>query len=344
MRANFLTLLFLGAASLVRGQQASLTGPVSAMAFDAPSHSIRAVTGYPGSAMFGPPLVAAVDFATVAPHRNFALGFQRGTGIFATALDSGQAGIQNLDGLSAHPDGAVWSADGTLAVLYSVSGNWMQLITGLPSNPQVAARTDLAALPGTLAALAVDPRGKTVAVAISGESGGVFLFDASQQTFSPVLSMVNPAAVQFSQDGATLFAIDASSNELTVLNVADRTTEVIALSGLANPIAVRGSEDPASSQLVYVASASDAILRCYDLQARQVVSDTALPFAPTGIDAFGRNSFQIAARTRAIDPLWLFVTGPASGAYFVPALQPDAPRIEPVGEGSRRSASAGGAR
>ena len=343
MRTNLLTFLVLGWAGVASAQQATLSGPVLAFAFDAPSHTLRAVTGYPGSALFGPAIVGAVDFASVAPHLNFAIASQRGTQILATALDSA-AGIRPLDGLAANPDGIAWSSDGTLAVLYSLSDNWMQLVSGLPSNPQVAAVVDLTQLDGTLTALAVDPHGKKIAAAVSGQSSGVFIYDTAALTFSPAFQAGSPVAAQFSRDGSTLFVIDSSLGQLIVMNAADFTVQSVALPGLANPIAVHGSEDPANPQLVYIASGSDQILRCYDLTARQVVADTALPFAPTGVDAFGQNSFVIAARARVVDPLWLFVTGPAPGAYFVPALQSDSPRIEPVASRARASVTGGGAR
>lgn len=344
MRNSFLTILVLGSAVFASGQQATLVGPVQAIAFDAPSHSIRAVTGYPGSALFGLPVVASVDFASVAPHQNFAIAVRRGADVLATALDTAQGTIIPLDGLAANPDGIAWSADGSLAVLYSLSGNWMQLVSGLPSNPHVAGAIDLSQLAGALSAVAVDAQGKRIAVAMTGQPSSVFFFDTTAQSFSPALETASPIALGFSRDNASLFVIDSSAGELIVLNVTDLSTQSIALAGLANPIAVRGSEDPANPQLVYVASGSDQILRCYDLKAQQVVSDTALQFAPTGIEAFGRTSFLIAGRSRIADPLWLFVTGPVSGAFFVPAIQPDSPRIEPVANGSRTSASMGGAR
>jgi len=344
MRKIFLTLLVLAPAGLAVAQTATLTGPVQAYAFDAPSHTVRSVQGYPGSAMFGPPVVGDVDFASLAPHQNFGIVFQRGAAALATSLDSTQSVLAPLDGVSAEPDGIAWSADGTLAALYSLSGNWMQLVSGLPETPSASATIDLSQLGGSLTAMTVDTHGKRIAVSIAGQTSGTFLFDPATLAFVPAMYSAGAAGLSFSRDGATLFLVDSSSATLTILDVANLTSQSVALTGLANPIAVHASEDSLNPQLVYVASGTDQLLRSYDLKAQQVVSDTPLAFTPSRIDAFGRNSFVIGGRERPSDPLWLFATGPVPGAYFVPAIPPDTPRIEPISSGPHRPASGGGAR
>ena len=320
MRGTFLALCALSLAVLAPAQSVSLSGPTQAFVFDLPSRSIRAVVGFPGSAMFGALIVSGVDLGSVAPHKNFGIVFQGGTCEFVAGLDT-QANMTSLAGVAAQPDAIAWSGDGSTAILYSMTGNWMQIISGLPLNPAVGAYTDLSSLGGTLSAIGGDAKGLQIAVAVTGQNPGVYLYQISSQSFVPALSLASPVAVGFSADNTNLFAIDSSTGQLSVLALASFSPQTIALTGLANPVAVRGSEDPMNPQLVYIASGSDQIIREYDLTAQQVVSDTPLAVAPTRLDDFGLNSFLVAARAQATDPLWLLVTGPAAGIYFVPAAQ-----------------------
>src|SRR5579862_6659537 len=63
----------------VCSQPTSLSGPVEGYTFDLPSQSFRAVIGLPGSASFGPALATGFEMGSVAPHKNYAIGFRPGT-------------------------------------------------------------------------------------------------------------------------------------------------------------------------------------------------------------------------------------------------------------------------
>ena len=196
-------------------QPTSLSGPVQGYTFDLPSQSFRAVIGLPGSASFGPTLTTGFDAGWVAPHQNYAIGFRpdskrrrelavgRAAGeaaintcFLVTGLDSSPVSTR-ITGLSGQPDAIVWSGDGSVAILYSRSGAWLQVLTGLPGAPQVGSVVDLSRLGGSLSAVATDQQGKSIAVAIQGNlssqsnSGGVFL-SSDGQNFSSALSIANP--------------------------------------------------------------------------------------------------------------------------------------------------------
>jgi len=333
-------LIALVGANLSMAQTASFSGPVEAFAFDLPTRSVRPVLGFPGSSSFGPAIVESLEFGSVAPALNYAIVLHGLEWQLALHLDSTRPSFQALPGIAGRPDGIAWSQDGSLAILYSLAGNWIQTISGLPNQPSAGPQTEVSSL-GSLSAVASDATGKQIAVAVTGEgagqSAGVFLFQAATQTFVPLHGLAHPVALAFSSDGTELFAIDSSTRQLSVINVASLSSQSIALNGLADPFAV---SSPAAapgiqtaSQVIYVASRSDRILRELNLATQQVVADLPLNFVPTGLNEFGHNSFLVASRAQAADPLWLFVNSPAA-VFFVPAL-PVPPLRTERGDGLR---------
>jgi hypothetical protein len=301
----------LGVAS---GQTAGISGPVEGFTFDFPTASLRAVRGYPGAASFGPPILAGLEFASVAPQRNYAVAFQNGNFLVLSNLDSGKASSLAVPSVTRVPEAVSWSNDGTFAVLWSAGANWLETLSGLPSSPAAGAYIDVSALGGSLTAVAIDSTGKRIAIAVSGSQSGVYLVTGSQG-FAPIgPQLANPVAVSFSSDGTQLFAIDAGAKQLAIVNLSNSSSQMTALDGLADPFAVQGS-----AARIYIASRSDRLLRELDASANQLV-DIPLSFSPRGIEPFGANSLLLASRSMASDPLWLVTNGTQPAAYFVPAI------------------------
>lgn len=322
MRCTLLLLLTTAVTGAVLAQEASLSGPIEGFTFDLPTASLRAVIGYPGSASFGPALLEGLDYGSVAPQKDYAIVFQGGNCLLVSHLGSGPLSPAPISSVAGQPDGITWSGDGSFAVLYSRGGNWIQTLSGLPLNPTAGAYVDVSSLGGSLSAVAIDAKGTQVAIAITGNVAGVYLMRESQ-AFSSLLQLSNPIAVAFSTDGNTLFALDAATQQLSVLDLNSSACQTLTLDGLADPFAVGAPTAQQNRQMVYVASRSDQLLREYDVSSQQVVLDLPLYFAPTGIEEFGRNSFRVAARLHATDPLWLLTNSAPPAVYFVPAVQPD---------------------
>ncbi len=312
-RLSSLFLIGMAFLETASGQSVGFGGPVEGYTFDPPTASLRAVKGFPGSASFGPALISGLEFGSVAPQQNYAVALQSGNCVLVTALDSGTVSTMALPAVTQRPDGVAWAAGGTVAVLFSRAGNWIQALSSLPANPTVGAAVDLTPLGGTLAAVAVDGAGKQIAVAITG--AGLYLMTAGQP-FAPVLQLSNPVALAFSSDGTELFAIDTASMQLESVNLQSLASQTAPLDGLADPIALRAT----ANQTLYVASRSDRRLREYGLSSLQILAELPLPFAPTGIEPFGANSFLAASRFQAGDPLWLVTNAAQPAAYFVPAV------------------------
>lgn len=320
MRSTLLLLIGFTLANLGAAQPVSFSGPVEAFAFDLPTRSLRSVIGVPGSSSFGSAIVERVDFGSVAPGQKYAIALQGAAWHIASHLDSARPSLQALTGITARPQGITWSSDGSLAILFSFAGNWLQIVSGLPSQPSVGQRIEVSSQGGVLSAVASDAAGKQIAVAITGRNAGVYLLQAATHAFVPLVELSNPIALTFSSDSADLLVIDSATRQLSVINVASRSSQEVSLEGLAHPFAVRAAPATASSKVIYVASRGDQILREYDLLTQHTIADVSLNFTPTGLEEFGRNSFLVASRARAIDPLWLFVDQPGPAVYFVPAL------------------------
>jgi hypothetical protein len=312
--------LFGYGAVLTQAQQ--MAGPASGFLFDAPTRSLRAVTGSPGAALFGPALFSDADYGSVAPRRDYALVRRRDGLLLVRNLGSPSVAAVSISGLPAVPEGVSWSADGSVALLYSRIENWIQQIANLPDSPTLGPVLSISPLGGTLAALAVGPHGDQIAVAVSGASSSVYEL-TNGQNFIPLPFAPEPVALAFSADGGTLYG--ASAGQLIALNTQDLTAQSWPLD-LQDPVAVTASSDP-QSRKVYVAAGDDRMLIALDGASGQAVAGFDLSFEPTALEALGSAAFVLRPRASGQDPLWSFVNFPQGTVYFVPALPP-APRRE----------------
>ncbi len=327
---RFASLVVLGLISPlhVPAQQTSLSGPVEAFTYDAPTRSLRAVIGFPGAASFGPVLLDSLDFASVAPLQNYGVILQGGTWLLASGLGSKTVSTHAIAGVTRYPEGMVWSGNGSLAILYSRAGGWFQTIAGFPAAPVAGTVVEVSSLGGSFTAIAVDAQGKQIVVAVSGDKGA--LYQAAGQSFVPLASMSNPVSLSFSSDGQTLYALDAATLQITAVSLAGNGFQTLALPGMTNPIAIQAIQDSQSGsasdsqsgrQLLYIAGGSDRMLRILDAASQQILTDVPLNLKPTGLAVFGSGSFVLASRAQSANPLWLFSNTPQPGAYFVPAVQ-----------------------
>jgi hypothetical protein len=319
MRPVLLFALTLISALGLPAQPTSLTGPVEAITFDAPTRSLRAVNGFPGAASFGPMLLDSLDVASVAPRQNYGIVFESGKCLFVSNLGSKTISTSVIAGVTAYPDGIVWSGNGSLAILYSRSASWFQTVAGFPNAPMAGALMDVSSLGGAFISVAADAAAQQIVVAVSGDKGGVY--QASGGQFTLLASMAKPVSLSFSSDGQTLYALNAATAAVTAVAVGSRGLQTLALPGIANPIAIQSQTDSQNRQLLYIVGGSDRMVRILDVATQQVLMDLPLSFQPTGLDPFGSSSFVLASRSKSASPLWLFAVAPLPGAYFVPAVE-----------------------
>lgn len=306
---------------LLAGQGLPLSGPVEGFVFDAPTHGFRAIAGTLGAASLGPSLSVAFEFGATAPGRNYAVAYKAGECSLVTGLDGATSALA-ISNSCLLPDGTAWSGDGTVAVVYSQSGNWFQIVPGLPSQPNPTAPIPLTNLGGTLAAAAADLNGGRIFLAVTGASSGVYQVQADQSLVL-ILPMPRPAALAVSNDRQILYALDASTNQIYELNLADMTSQSWAAAGLTNPVSLRPARDGQGREVVYVAGGADQALIAYDSVTHAAVASTALDFAPLTMEALAPHSFLLRPRALPDDPLWSFTDAIAPVAYFIPATPLD---------------------
>jgi hypothetical protein len=319
MHRIFILLLVISwSIGLLPAQQTSLSGPIEGLTFDDPTGSFRAVIGFPGSASLGPAILSGFDRGFVAPQKDYGIAFSQGQTLLVSGLSSTGPLTSAPLATADRPEDVAWSTDGSLAILFSRSGNWIQTLGGLPNSPAAGAATDLSYLGDSLSAIAVDTTGKQVAVGIAGNSAGVYLISSGGAPTS-VLAGSKPIALAFSGDGSALYVLDGITLELTAVQLADLTAQVFSFDGLGDPIGIKPARDGADRAVLYVAGQKDCLLRTYDMSTFQILMDTPLDFSPSEIKDFGRNSFLLAPRSTDSSPLWLFTSAPQQAVYFVPA-------------------------
>jgi sugar lactone lactonase YvrE len=326
MRHSLVFLSVLLSSGLLPAQWMPLRGPVEAFTFDAPTTSIRAVVGTLGSASLGPALLSGLDYASVAPGRDYAIGFHGGQGLLVSGLGSEEMSIIDLPASLPVPEGIVWSGDGSLAILYSRTGNWIRTLNDLPGSASPGPYISALSLPGSLSAVATDFPGKRIAIGVAGENAGVYEITGSEALL-PLLSVPRPTALAFSGDGGTLYILDSATMQMFGLTLAGLAFQSWRLEGLQDPSAVSCAQDEAGRQVVYVAAHGDRVLRVYDASTHDVVASALLTFQPAAIEPLGPGSFLLRPRVDNGDPLWSFTNASEPMVYFIPAT----PLIE-VGE------------
>jgi hypothetical protein len=312
---------------LLVAQQSTLTGPVEGFTFDLPTGSFRAVIGLPGAASLGPPLLSGFEFGSVAPGKGHGIAFHGGHAILVSQFGSAPVLTSELSDTARQPEGVLWSADGSQALLYSLSGGWIQQVVGLPDAVRFESAIDLSSLGGTVAAVAADPSATRIAAAIQGNNSGVYVMDGNRD-FASVRPAGKPIALAFSEDGRKLYILDGDTRQLSELSLGDSSSRDCSIDGLQDPVAIRVAHDAVNHPVLYVAARADRMVRTYDVSSLQVLANTPLDFEPTAIQAFGLHSFLLSPRLHDGDPLWCLTSVPQSMVYFVPATPLTSERTE----------------
>ena len=298
--------------------QTPVAGPTEGFIFDLPTNSLRAIVGILGSASLGPAILPKLDYASVAPQKNYAIAFQDGRCLIVSGLDSEQVTTTTLSGEFSAPEGIAWSGDGSVAVLYSRTGNWVRTISDLPVSPNAASLLDLSSLGGALSTVAADLHGEHVVIGITGDNAGVFQI-ASDQSFLPLVPVAKPISLAFADDRRQLYIMDGELMQLTEFNLADSTSQAWRINELEDPIAFRPARDAAQRQVIYVAGRGDRSLVVYDSSTHEVIGRVSLAFQPSSIEILGRHSYLLRPRASFDDPLWSFRNSAQPMVYFVPA-------------------------
>lgn len=286
-----------------------LSGTVEGFTFDRPAGSIRAILGRPGSAYLGPPEVAGLTFASLAPGRRHGLGIRDGKLILVSGL--GQEAFQEteLRTLEDVPDAAAWSRDGRTAVLYSREQGWLQVIRGLPEEPAPGERLERRRIRQAVT------DGESI-FAVREDRLERMAFDGAPLA-APAFD--EPVAIAAGRESGLVYAANRAGEICEIDLHAQRTG---GCAETAHPVRdLHLVEDRQGRPLLAVLH-SDR-LTVWDPRTWQAVRSSALDAAADALLPLGTASLALGGR-REGEPLWV-ATG--EEVLFVPA-----PRPEPASE------------
>ncbi len=325
------------AAAAVAAAQAQTisTGPVTGSVFDTVSHSIRSIAGVPGAAILG---VAAGtwDLAMPSADGHSAIAIRNGQAYLIPDLT--QPDTSSLIGnTAAAVDRIVWSADSTTAALFSTRSSQLQLVTGIKSTPAIATAISLGS-GGEVAAWKISPDGGTIAYAVSAAGeGAVYLITGSNSSVR-LGSFVNPRALAFSSDGASLFVFDRAKAVISRVDIASGSivgsfgigspAPAAQRSGFARPglrrVPPRAPSGPEITDLAVTADGHALIgLRgssvcVFDLTGTNPENCSAIDISAAAINPIGSGLFVLDYPRDGGSAVWLW-NASASAAFFVPA-------------------------
>jgi hypothetical protein len=222
-----------------------ISGPVSGFVVDARSSVIRPILGIPGAATLGPAINLPVAVETAAfAGRAFAIAANTDGDLFLVQqLAAVTPDSKPIDGVQGPVSRMALNAAQTAAVAYSRDRRSLQLITGLPTNPQISQPIDVSALEGEVTALALGNDAVSVlAGTTTVDSGFVYLVHApgSLPDGARLLARLqSAAAIALVHNGKDAFIADRAANSIIYLRDLEGSADVIpwadASTGVATP-------------------------------------------------------------------------------------------------------------
>ena len=310
----------------------TVSGPVSAVIFDARSQSIRVITGVPGAAMLGAKLADQIRQAEIAPDGNTALAVgspatpdqrslrraNEGASLYAIlGLMGANPAWVPLPFASRTVDRMAWNSTSSAAAAYSAASRTVLLITNISPAGATETAISVASLQGELTALAVDGAGDAAIAALSGNAGGVYLL---MPNHPPALlaPVAQPSSIYLHQD-QDLFITDAASLQIfEVLNyrgVARLAPFAPLPQGASLPVGLAMSPD---NQFVFAADQACRCLATYQFSTGTLLSQTPLQDRPAFLKpASSGRQFVLNSPIPNDTPFWILSAGATPLVYFV---------------------------
>ncbi len=323
---------------------AGVSGPVSGYVFDEAVGQVRPILGLPGGAVLGAPVVLPFTLKrAVVASSGFLVGVApSGQVVVVTTLDGAEPAITPIDQVDANPDQVVLNQSATAVVLSWRDSAKVQVIRGLPGNPEVSAAMDLSQLPGDVLAVATDSTGADLLVGVSRQgSGGVYLVRVSRDSVAVKFlgPAVRPVAVQFLHAGRDAVIADQGANQVflikDVAGAAEQRILASAIDGLHAPAMLAASED---KDYVLAGNADGDHLFVVSLQNdfASTVQAVDLPGAATQLTRLAGPHLYLLSQVSS-SPQYVFDNSQQPRTYFVPADRPRAGSTTPTMARKRRS-------
>jgi len=294
--------------------EGELRGPVLGYLLQEDPLELRAISGIPGAAIRGEPLPLpeGVTRLRLAPGHGFALAERGESDPPAVLLLDGRAALATpVPGALARADLVVFSPRGRAAALYSAGEARVQVLTGLPLQPQV--RRDIAA--SDLVALAVSDDGEMLLTA--GAQGLVYVSRVAGER-QLVFRAESLAAMTFLPQRREAVVGDRGRGEIFLLGgFDDAVYSRLIASGLDGLDALRAAADGRS---VLVAGGEGNRAWIVDI-ASATVRALDLPASPAFLEPLRLPDAYLFASPPG-EPAWLLVRSPEeTRSYFIPGAE-----------------------
>jgi hypothetical protein len=299
---------------------AAAAGPVLGYVFSPSDGTLRSMMGVRGSAQMSASIVPAGVYvageASVAS--NTAL-LEDGSGtLFAFNLPQSQP-LHVADKLAPGVRIA-FSASGKNAIAYVPGGSAITVISGLPGVPQIQTRNVPA---GVQMASAVVSDAGTIALAAESTPMAVGVLSAAGQ-YSSLVGVKTLGGMSFMPGADDLMIADRGANTATLVRNAsgNASSQVLAIAGLNQPMAIAGSHD---GRWAVIADGGDGNIFRVDLTGGTATAKLACACQPTMLGPLsGGGTFRLNALYGG--PLWTVDSTSASAQLlFVPAIAKGTP-------------------
>jgi len=303
---------------LLPAQQSQIAGPVSGYVFDSAARGLRPILGIPGASLLGNPVNFGFEVSSVsiAPRQDAAFVTAVDGSFHLFRIQSGTPAEMTLNGITGAPQRVVFSPAGTAAALYS-NGS-IQLVSGLPDTPAIAASLDAQAF-GIPDSLALSDDG-TVVLLASGNS--VELFGGAAD-LGQLVGTAGSALAAFAPGGHDAAVVDRTGTGIMLFH--DLTGATSSQSLGAADSTIQSASDVAFSgdgKLLLLANPTGQSVAAFDIVAggRNAIACSCTPSTLVRMgDLFRLNDI-------GTDPLWLLDTRPQTASVtFVPAEAADRP-------------------
>jgi len=299
-------------------QTAGFGVPISGFVYSPAFRAIQPLFGVPGSTYAGRSVLRGLDRASVAPGGHWAFIVKSRSGEFVSGLAEDSPAPVSVSGLIEGADRAVWSRDGSYALVYSSSGQQLQRVLFTAATPSADPPLDLSPW-GQLKNLAIDPTGQKMAFSVWGS--GVYFFNAGQ---SPLLisSMSKPAAIAFDDTGSILYAADLDQQQIVRFDSSGTPAVFASLAqadgSVIQPVALAVS---GAGRYLLLADQSGQAVRVYEIASGSLANTIALDFPPTRLEALSSGPSFVLNGSNPKEYLLILDARQNPGVYFVPASQ-----------------------
>ncbi len=233
-------------------------GPVLGYIFDRQTQLLWRLLGIAGASQMAPafPFEVHLGRLEVSSQPKYGFGFESGTGE-AHLYDLSGAELVEIEtsGLDSGIDRIVLSPSGEAAGLYNRQTKQVQIVTGLPDDPQARGRASVETVPGVLAALAISDDGESVLAGVSAEGGGSVYLVGPQQSPRSILPVGRPSSIAFLHGSSDAVVADYDRNEVLLVRDVRGAAQATVLGGeresILRPVAVAASAD---NERVFAAS------------------------------------------------------------------------------------------